>query len=153
MKSALQKCAVAVTLLIPLLAVAQGVAVRDAWVRGTLPGQTATGAYMALTASADGVVVSVSSPLARIAEIHRMVLEDNVMKMRAVPGLKLPAGRTVEMKPGGYHLMLMDLTRALREGESVPVILTVESADGSRNAVHFAAVVRAANASADDALR
>ena len=118
------------------------VSVADAWVRGTVASQMGTGAFMKITAAKPARLVGASSPVAGVVEIHEMALVDNVMRMRAVDALDLPAGRTVELKPGGYHVMLMDLKRALREGETVPVTLLVEQ-DGQRRAVAVKAVVRA----------
>ena len=106
-------------LLFALPAAAQ-VTVTDAWVRGTVPQQMATGAFMQLKSAKDAKLVEASSPVAGVVEIHEMKLENNVMRMRAVTALSLPAGRTVELKPGGYHVMLMDLKRQMKEGESCP---------------------------------
>jgi copper(I)-binding protein len=112
-------------------ALAQNVEIKDAWVRATVPGQKATGAFMSLS-SADGArLKSVSSPVAGVAEVHEMRVEDNVMKMKALPnGLELPAGKTVELKPGSYHVMLMDLKTALPKDSSVPLTLVFVDAKG-----------------------
>jgi copper(I)-binding protein len=105
------------------------VQVKDAWARPAVQGQSATGAFMSLT-SADGArLVGASSSVAGVVEIHEMVMDGNVMKMRAVPGIDLPPGRSVELKPGGYHVMLMDLKRPLKLGERVPVELRLETRD------------------------
>ena len=85
---------------------------------------------------------SASSPAAGVVEIHEMSMDGNVMRMRAIPGLDLPAGKPVELKPGGYHLMLMDLKQPLKEGTSVAVILVIESRDGKRESVEVIAPVR-----------
>jgi len=117
--------------------------VEDAWVRGTVAQQKATGLFARITSPAGGRVVSVSSPLAGVAELHEMALEGNVMRMRALPnGLPLPAGQTVELKPGGLHVMLMDLKRPLADGEVVPVTLVVEGAGGKRETLEVKAPVR-----------
>ncbi len=134
----------AVTLLLAVPAAAQ-VAVTDPWIRGTVPGQMATGAFMQLKSAQDAKLVEARSPVAGVVEIHEMKLENNVMRMRAVPALDLPAGRTVELKPGGYHVMLMDLKQQMKEGELVPVTLVVESA-GKREAIEVKATVRAPTA-------
>ena len=102
------------------------VKVDDAWVRGTVATQKATGAFMRLTPSANARLVSVQSPVAGVVEIHEMAMENDVMKMRQVPGLDLAAGRTLELKPGGYHVMLMDLKQQLKGGEQVPITLVFE---------------------------
>jgi periplasmic copper chaperone A len=105
------------------------VQVKDAWARPAVQGQSATGAFMSLT-SADGArLVGASSPVAGVVEIHEMAMDGNVMKMRAVPGIDLPPGRSVDLKPGGYHVMLMDLKRPLKLGERVPVELRFETRD------------------------
>jgi len=121
------------------------VTVTDPWIRGTVPGQMATGAFMQLKSAKDAKLVEASSPVAGVVEIHEMKLENNVMRMRATPGLDLPAGRTVELKPGGYHVMLMDLKQQMKEGDVVPVTLVVDSA-GKRETVEVKAAVRAPTA-------
>ena len=128
--------------LLSLSAVAQ-VTVKDPWVRGTVAEQKATGAFMALTAAADSKLVGAASPLAGTVEIHEMAMDQNVMKMRPVAALALPAGRTVELKPGGYHVMLMDLKAPLKAGDAVLLTLTVENAAGKRSNVEVQAQVRA----------
>ena len=102
------------------------VKVEDAWVRGTVSMQKATGAFMRLTPSTNARLVEANSPVAGVVEIHEMVLEKDIMKMRQIPGLDLAAGRTMELKPGGYHVMLMDLKQALKGGEQVPITLVFE---------------------------
>ena len=124
------------------LPAAAEVVVSDAWVRGTVPQQMATGAYMQLRAGSDARVVEVRSPVAGIAEIHQMSLVEGRMTMRAIAALDLPAGKLVELKPGGFHIMLMDLKRPLAEGESVPISLVVENADRSRSVLDVRAAVR-----------
>lgn len=109
---------------------AQGVEVSGAWVRSTVPGQMGTGAFMSLTARDGARLVGVSSPVAGVAEVHEMKMEGDVMKMRAMPVLELPAGQTVQLKPGGYHLMLMDLKQPLRKGDMVPLTLRFQDAKG-----------------------
>jgi periplasmic copper chaperone A len=118
-------------------------AVKDPWVRGTVPQQKATGMFAQLTSSTGGKLVSASSPVANVVEIHEMAMEGDVMKMRAIPGLELPAGKPVELKPGGYHVMLIDLKQALKEGDKVPVTLVIEGKDGKRESVEVSAPVRA----------
>lgn len=127
--------------LVPLVASAQ-VAVSDAWVRGTVEGQRATGAFMKLTPATDQKLVAAASPVARIVEIHEMAMEGGMMKMRAVPKLDLPAGKATELKPGGYHVMLMALGKPLAEGETVPITLTFEDSAGKRHIVEIKAPVK-----------
>ena len=122
------------------------VTVTDAWIRGTVPGQTGTGAFMLLTSAADMALVGVASPAAKVVEIHEMARDGNVMRMRAIDKLVLPAGKAVELKPGGYHVMLMDLVQPLREGESIPVTLTFADKDGRKTTQEISAPVRALTA-------
>jgi hypothetical protein len=107
------------------------VAVEGAWARASVQGQKATGAFMRRTAKDGARLVRVESPAAGVAEVHEMKMEGDVMKMRAVPGLDLPAGKTVELKPGGYHVMLLDLKAPLAKGSSVPVTLVFQDAKGA----------------------
>ncbi|HJV24255.1 MAG TPA: copper chaperone PCu(A)C [Aromatoleum sp.] len=118
------------------------VKIEEAWVRATVPQQKVTGAFMRITASQDSRLVAIQSPVSDKVEIHEMVQEADVMKMRAVASLPLPAGKALELKPGGYHAMLFDLKRALPEGESVPLKLTVEGKDGRRETIEINAPVR-----------
>jgi hypothetical protein len=104
-------------------------AVQQPWTRAA--GQGATGAgFMAISnrgAAADRLL-SASSPAARAMEMHTMVRDGEVMRMRAVEAIPVPAGETVALRPGGLHLMLVGLSRPLREGETVPVTLRFERA-------------------------
>jgi periplasmic copper chaperone A len=117
--------------------------VKDPWVRGTVAQQKSTGMFAQITSASGGKLVSGSSPVAGVVEIHEMAMDGNVMKMRAVPVLDLPAGKAVDLKPGGYHMMLMDLKRELKAGETVPVTLVIEDANKKRETVEVKATVRA----------
>ena len=123
------------------IALAQ-VTVREPWVRATVAQQKATGAFMQVVSAAGGRLVSASSPVAGVVEIHEVVMDGNVMKMRAIASLDLPAGKAVELKPGGHHVMLMDLKQGLQAGQSVPITLVVEGAGGKRETVQISATVR-----------
>ena len=127
-------------------AFAQTVEVKDAWVRTTVQGQKATGAFMKLTAKDGAKLVGVSSPAAGVGEVHEMKMEGDVMKMRAVPALELPAHQSVELKPGGYHLMLMNLKQPLAAGQHVPVTLSVQDAQGAKSTLSIQAPVMLAPA-------
>ena len=139
------RLAIALALVAAPWAVHAQTTVKDAWVRGTVPQQKATGMFAQLTSTAGGKLVSASSPVANIVEIHEMAMEGDVMKMRAVPGLELPAGKAVDLKPGGYHVMLLDLKQTLKTGDTVPVRLVIEGQDGKRETVEVNAPVRALN--------
>ncbi|MDO8700021.1 MAG: copper chaperone PCu(A)C [Rhodoferax sp.] len=116
---------------------AQTVDVRDAWVRASVQGQMATGAFMKITAKDGARLVGVMSPVAGVAEVHEMKMEGDIMKMRAMPALDLPAGKTVELKPGGYHLMLMDLKATLPKDSTVPLTLVFKDAKGAESKVEL----------------
>ncbi len=116
--------------------------VKDAWVRGTVAQQKATGLFAQITSASGGKLVSASSPVAGLVEIHEMTMDKNVMKMRAIPGLDLPAGKAVELKPGGYHVMLLDLKQQLKDGDTVPVTLVVEGKDGKKESIELKAPVK-----------
>ncbi len=110
---------------------AQSVDVKDGWVRTSVQGQKATGAFMKLTAKDGAKLVAASSPVAGVTEVHEMKMEGDIMKMKAVAGgLDLPAGKTVELKPGGYHVMLMDLKAALPKDSTIPLTLVFKDAKG-----------------------
>jgi periplasmic copper chaperone A len=110
---------------------AQTVKIEGAWVRTTVQGQMGTGGFMKLTADQDMKLISVTSPVAGIGEVHEMRMDGGVMKMRALPnGLDLPAGKAVELKPGGFHVMLMDLKQALPKDTTIPVTLMFKDKAG-----------------------
>jgi len=106
------------------------VQVDGAWARATVQGQKASGAFMSLTAKDATRLVGVTSPVAGVAEVHEMKMEGDVMKMRALPSLELPAGKKVEFKPGGYHIMLMDLKAPLAKDSTIPLTLSFKDAKG-----------------------
>ena len=103
--------------------------VEDAWARATAEGAKVGAGYVTIhnSGSAPDTLVSVETPLAARGEVHDMTMEDGVMRMRRLDALEIPAGGSVELKPGGKHLMLMNLKERLVEGGSVPVTLTFKS--------------------------
>ncbi len=124
------------------IAAAADLEVANPWVRGTVPAQKATGAFMQLSSKGGVSLVGVGSPAANIVEIHEMVMDNNVMKMRAVPRLEVEAGKVLELKPGSYHVMLIDLKKPLGKGEIVPITLLVEGKDKKLETVEIKAEVR-----------
>lgn len=98
--------------------------IENAYTRATVPGQQVAGGFMKIEnkGSADQLV-SASSPVAGEVQLHEMAMEGNVMKMRQVKDIAVPAGSAVELKPGGLHLMFMSIKSPLTAGESVPVKL------------------------------
>lgn len=122
------------------------VTVTEAWVRGTVPGQKATGVFMKLKSTEDVSLVNAASPAAGIVEIHEMVMRDNIMAMRSIDDVPLPAGKTVELKPGGHHVMLIDLFKPLAKGDKVPVTLTFVGKGNKRTKLEIKAEVMAPGA-------
>jgi copper(I)-binding protein len=113
---------------------AQTVTISNAWVRATVQGQKATGAFMTVTSKENAKLLSASTPVAGIVEIHEMKMDKDVMKMAALPnGLDLPAGKAVDLKPGGYHIMLMDLKLPLNKDVGVPLTLTFQDSNGKKS--------------------
>ena len=104
--------------------------VKDAWVRSSVPGQMGTGAFMKITAKTGTQLVGLSSPVAGVVEVHEMKMDKDIMRMRALPALALPVGKTIELKPGGYHVMLMDLKQPLLKDSKVPLTLMFKNAKG-----------------------
>jgi copper(I)-binding protein len=117
--------------------------VDDAWVRATVAGQPSSGAFMTVTASSDSKLLSVQSPVARLVQIHEMSMKDDVMKMQQAQSVALPAGKAVSFDPHGYHIMLMDLNAQIKEGDKVPLTLTVEDAKGEKESIQVEAVAKA----------
>jgi copper(I)-binding protein len=138
----MKRSLIALSVAVLSTAVFAQVTVKDAWVRATVAQQKATGAFMQLQAAQDAKLVGALSPVAGVVEVHEMAMDNGVMKMRAVPSLALPAGKAVELKPGGYHVMLMDLKGQVKDGDTVPVTLVVEGKDGKRQNIEVKAPAR-----------
>jgi periplasmic copper chaperone A len=113
------------------LAQSSDVKVTDAWARATPAGAQAAAAYVTVESPAGDRLTGVSTPVAQTADIHEMTMDGNVMKMRQVDGVDLPAGKAVTLKPGGYHIMLTGLSKPLKEGDTFPLTLDFAKA-GSR---------------------
>ncbi|PKO59020.1 MAG: hypothetical protein CVU24_16115 [Betaproteobacteria bacterium HGW-Betaproteobacteria-18] len=118
--------------------------VKNPWARVTVKGQMATGVFMTLTAKEGGKLVAVASPVAGVVQVHEMKMEEGVMKMAEVKGgLDLPAGKAVELKPGGYHVMLMDLKAPLVKGTVLPLTLVFKDAKGAETRMELKVPVAA----------
>ena len=121
---------------------AQSVEVKDAWIRGTVPAQKATGAFMDITAKNNARLISVESKIAASTEIHNMTMNNGVMKMFPVDGVDVPAGKTVKLAPGGYHVMVIGLKEQIKPGDRVPLKLNFELADKKRESLELSVEVR-----------
>jgi periplasmic copper chaperone A len=104
------------------------VRVEGAWARPTVPGQQGGGGYLTLTSAAADRLLGGSTPVAQRVELHTMSMKGDVMEMRQIDAIELPAGRKVELKPGGLHVMFIGITQPLKQGSKVPVTLRFEKA-------------------------
>ncbi|MEO7335292.1 MAG: copper chaperone PCu(A)C [Caldimonas sp.] len=100
------------------------------YARPTAPSQPTGGGYMKIAnqGKADDKLVSASSPVARGVQMHTMRMEGDVMRMREVDAVDVPSGKTIELKPGGLHLMLMGLKEPLVVGQKFPLTLRFDKA-------------------------
>jgi copper(I)-binding protein len=130
-------------------AFAQSVKVENAWARATVPGQKTGGIYVDLTSANDATLVAAGSPVAARAELHSMSMDGGVMRMRALPRIELPAGKTVKLAPGGMHVMLVDLKQPLKAGDKIPLTLSVQSSGTALTTLQLEVPVRAADSAAD----
>ena len=123
-------------------AVLAQVSVSDPWVRATVPAQKVTGAFMRLQSAAPARLVGVQADVAGRAELHEMAMDGQTMRMRRVETIELPAGKPVNLASGGYHVMLFDLKRQVKEGENVAITVSVQDAAGRKQDVKVTAPVR-----------
>ena len=119
------------------------VQISDNWVRATEDGQDVGAAYMTLTSNTDTTLTSVESSVSDSIEIHSMTMDNGVMKMRMLDELALKAGKPTELAPGGYHLMLFDLKKALKAGEEVSFTLHFKDAQGKETVVNVNSPIKA----------
>ncbi|MBA4108338.1 MAG: hypothetical protein C0487_01920 [Leptothrix sp. (in: Bacteria)] len=106
------------------------VEVSDGWVRHAVKGQSGTGGFMTLTSRVPLTLVGFRSPVSASAELHEMSMQGDVMRMRAIDALPLPAGQPVALQPGGHHLMLMGLKRPLSVGDHLLLTLKLRDEKG-----------------------
>ena len=104
---------------------ADKIVIKDAWVQEGPPSQKITAAFMLIENhnAVEIALLSAVTDVARVVELHKMELEDGMMNMRKVDSINVPAGGMIELKPGGYHLMVIGLNKELKEGEDVKVTL------------------------------
>ena len=119
------------------------VQISDNWVRTTEDGQDVGAAYMTLTSNTDTTLTSVESSVSDSIEIHSMTMDNGVMKMRMLDELALKAGKPTELAPGGYHLMLFDLKKALKAGEEVSFTLHFKDAQGKETVLNVNSPIKA----------
>jgi len=122
---------------------ADAVKVENAWVRATAPGQKVAAAFMDLTANADLTLVAAESAASKVVELHTMRMEDGVMVMRQVKEIALPKGEKVSLKPGGLHVMLIDLNGQIQPDNKVGVTLVVKDKAGKLSRIPVEAMAMA----------
>jgi len=123
-------------------AYADEVTVTKAWTRATAPGQDSASVQLTITSKKDATLTGVMSGSAQSGEIHTMVMEGDVMKMRAIESLPLPAKTPVTLGENGNHLMLIGLKKQLKAGHKLPFALTVKFADGRTTTLKLLAVIK-----------
>lgn len=128
---------------------ADALKVEAPWARATPPGAPAGGVFMNLTADADMKLVGAESAASKVVELHTMKMENNVMVMRPVSEIALPKGKTVELKPGGLHVMLIGLKAPLKAGDKAALTLRLRDSKGAEQKIAVQAEVRATGAMAD----
>lgn len=96
------------------------------WIRATAPGQDQAGADLAITSKQTATLIGASSPACKAVQLHTMTSEDGMMRMREVKAIELPAGKRVNLRKSGYHLMMVGLKAPLKEGETVPFTLSIK---------------------------
>jgi copper(I)-binding protein len=114
---------------------ADPVAISHAWARATAPGQDVGAAYLELKSAIDLTLTKAESPAASSVEVHKMSMKDGVMEMRMLETLELPAGQTVKLEPGGFHLMLFDLKKPLKAGENMRMTLHFKNKSGKESSM------------------
>jgi len=142
MNPQLLRAALAAALALAAAGASAQVTVKNAWIRATVPVQKASGAFMQIVSAQDARLVAVATPVAGLVELHQMDMKGGMMNMRHVETIDLPAGKTVELAPGGYHVMLLELKRQMRAGDTVPLTLVVEGKDKKRSTVAVTATVK-----------
>jgi copper(I)-binding protein len=148
MRAMLRPAMLVALLVMASAAAAADVRVDNAWARAPAPGQKTASAYADLTSASDAALISAASPLAGRVELHSMTLDGGVMRMRPLARIDLPAGKTVKLAPAGMHLMLLDLKQALKPGDKLPLVLTIQGPGSSATTLKIDAEVRAAAAGA-----
>jgi copper(I)-binding protein len=144
----MRKVIFAVLFGLSFVAQAADVEVVHAWTRATAPGQDSAMVQAVITSKQAAQLVGVSCDCAKTAELHSMVHEGGMMKMRQVEAIDLPAAKAVDLGAAGYHLMLMGLKQQIKEGNKIQLTLTLRYQDGKTKRVKFKAPAKALNASA-----
>ena len=127
----------------PAEKLSEPVAVYQVWAKTTVPGSAVSAAYMHIKSTKSVKLLKVESAIAGMVEIHSMKMEGGVMEMNAVDAVDIPANQAVELKPGGFHVMLMNVKRPISDGDKVPLTLTFEGADKKPFKINIEAIGQA----------
>lgn len=123
-------------------AVQASVTITDAWVKPTAPGQRVAGVYLQIVSTEDAKLIGATSSIAETAEIHKMSMHEDIMRMRRLEAIELPAGKKVELKPGGYHIMLFGIENQIKNGDVVLLELVISNKNGEQEQIHLKAVAK-----------
>ncbi|OIR15740.1 hypothetical protein GALL_32410 [mine drainage metagenome] len=143
-------CACFLAMLAVSQAYADEVKVTKAWTRATAPGQDSASVQLTITSKKDATLIGVASGSAQSGEIHSMVMEGEMMKMRALESLPLPAKTPVTLGADGNHLMLIGLRSPLKAGHKLPFALTVKFADGHTSVIRVLAAIKPLETTGDE---
>ena len=116
--------------------------ISDVWVKATIPGGSVSGAYMHIKSAVRVKLIKVESPAAGLIELHESKITNGVMEMKAVDGVEIPTGKSVTLKPGGMHVMMMKIAKPIIVGDKVPLTLTFMGPDKKSFQVKVDAVAK-----------
>ncbi len=120
--------------------------ISDVWVKATIPGSNVSAAYLRIKSAKTVKLVKAETAVANIAELHSMNMKDGVMEMKAESSFNVSAGKTIELKPGGMHIMLMQVAKPIKAGDKVPLTLTFDTGGGNSLVMNVEAIARAQSA-------
>jgi hypothetical protein len=138
----MKKLSILFSIIFSQAAIAADIKVEHAWMRATAPGQEVAGAFMDITSTGNAKLIGVTSPAAGKLELHSMSMDNGVMEMRQMKSIDLPKGKTIQLAPGGLHVMLFDLKKPMKQGETVPITLDVVTADQHHESIKVDVSVR-----------
>ncbi len=120
--------------------------ISDVWIKATIPGSNVSAAYLRIKSAKTVKLVKAETAVANIAELHSMNMKDGVMEMKAESSFNVSAGKTIELKPGGMHIMLMQVAKPIKAGDKVPLTLTFDTGGGNSLVMNVEAIARAQSA-------
>ena len=120
--------------------------ISDVWIKATIPGSNVSAAYLRIKSAKTVKLVKAETAVANIAELHSMNMKDGVMEMKAESSFNVSAGKTIELKPGGMHIMLMQVAKPIKAGDKVPLTLTFDTDGGNSLVMNVEAIARAQSA-------